>query len=64
MKPISHLIENRPWVAWIIFFFTIVLVFLIGLLASSVVERRAEAVFVNVPKTPISQFEPRNVLWG
>lgn len=64
MKPVSHLIENRPWMAWLIFLITIIVVFLIGLLASSVVERRAEAVFVNVPKTDIAQFDPRNELWG
>jgi nitrite reductase (cytochrome c-552) len=64
MRPVSQLIENRPWLAWLIFFATIIVVFLIGLLASSVVERRAEAVFVNVPKTVVSQFEPRNEVWG
>ena len=64
MKPVSHLIENRPWIAWLIFLLTIVVVFLVGLLASSVIERRAEAVFVNVPKTMVSEFEPRNALWG
>ncbi|MDO9615999.1 MAG: ammonia-forming cytochrome c nitrite reductase [Bacteroidota bacterium] len=64
MKPVSQLIENRPWMAWLIFFVTIVVVFLIGLLASSVIERRAEAVFVNVPRTVVSQFEPRNEVWG
>ena len=64
MKPITQIIEKRPWMAWLIFLVTIVVVFLVGLLASSVVERRAEAVFVNVPKTQISQFEPRNEVWG
>ena len=64
MKPITQIIENRPWMAWLIFLVTIIIVFLVGLLASSVIERRAEAVFVNVPKTEISQFEPRNAVWG
>ena len=64
MKPITQIIEKRPWMAWLIFLVTIVVVFLVGLLASSVIERRAEAVFVNVPKTQISQFEPRNEVWG
>ncbi|MDX9883538.1 MAG: ammonia-forming cytochrome c nitrite reductase [Prolixibacteraceae bacterium] len=64
MKNVTKLIEKRPWTAWIIFFVTIVIVFLIGLLASSIVERRAEAVFVNVPKKQISQWEPRNEAWG
>lgn len=64
MEPVSKLIEKRPWLAWLIFFVTIVIVFLVGLLASSVIERRAEAVFVNIPKTVITQFEPRNEVWG
>ena len=64
MKPITQIIEKRPWMAWLIFFVTIVVVFFVGLLASSVIERRAEAVFVNIPKTEISQFEPRNSVWG
>ncbi len=64
MKNVTELIEKRPWMAWIIFFATLVIVFFIGLLASSIVERRAEAVFVNVPKKEISQWEPRNQVWG
>ncbi|HBL75007.1 MAG: ammonia-forming cytochrome c nitrite reductase subunit c552 [Bacteroidetes bacterium GWF2_42_66] len=64
MKNVTNLIEKRPWIAWLIFFATIVVVFLIGLLASSIVERRAEAVFVNIPKKQISQWEPRNNVWG
>ena len=40
--------EKRPWLAWVLFFATIVVVFLLGLLASSIVERRMEATFVNV----------------
>lgn len=58
------LTERRPWLAWILFFATIVVVFLLGLLASSIIERRAEAVYVNVPKNEISQFDPRNEVWG
>jgi nitrite reductase (cytochrome c-552) len=64
MKPVTQLIEKRPWMAWLIFIATILIVFLIGLLSSSVIERRAEAVFVNVPKVSISLFEPRNQVWG
>lgn len=56
--------ENRPWLAWTLFTATIVIVFLLGLLASSIIERRAEAAFVNVPKNKINEFEPRNEVWG
>ena len=56
--------EMRPWLAWVLFFATIVVVFLLGLLASSIVERRIEATFVNTPQTKISPYEPRNEVWG
>ncbi len=56
--------EMRPWLAWVLFFATIVVVFFLGLLASSIVERRMEATFVNTPQTKISPYEPRNEVWG
>ena len=56
MSSILQITEKRPWLAWALFFATIVVVFLLGLLASSIVERRAEAAFVNVPKKPLNQF--------
>lgn len=57
-------IEKRPWLAWVLFALTVVVVFLMGLLATSIIERRMEAVFVNIPKTEIKPFEPRNEIWG
>ncbi|MDD2381318.1 MAG: ammonia-forming cytochrome c nitrite reductase [Mariniphaga sp.] len=56
--------EKRPWLAWVLFAATIVIVFLLGLLASTIVERRMEATFVNVPLVDIKSFEPRNEVWG
>lgn len=64
MSSILKITEKRPALAWLLFFATIVVVFLLGLLASSIIERRAEAAFVNVPKTKITEFEPRNEVWG
>jgi nitrite reductase (cytochrome c-552) len=64
MKSFSEQIKEKPWKGWILFFGTIVVVFLLGLLASSVVERRSEAVFAYAPKNDFSQFEPRNEKWG
>ncbi|NJK84605.1 MAG: ammonia-forming cytochrome c nitrite reductase [Bacteroidales bacterium] len=37
---------------------------LLGLLASSIVERRTEAVFAYVPEIKYPQWEPRNEVWG
>lgn len=56
--------EKKPWLAWTLFIATAVIVFILGLLASSIVERRTEATYVNVPKKKIGAFEPRNEVWG
>ena len=64
MKSFSEQIKEKPWKGWVLFLGTIVVVFLLGLLASSVVERRSEAVFAYAPKNDFSQFEPRNEKWG
>ncbi len=64
MRPFSDQIKEKSWKGWILFFGTIVAVFFLGLLASSVVERRSEAIFAYAPKNDFSQFEPRNEKWG
>ncbi len=63
MKSIVELIEKRAWVAWLLFLGTVVAVFLIGLLAASIVERRQETFRVDLVQ-PISEWEPRNAVWG
>ncbi|PWE00709.1 ammonia-forming cytochrome c nitrite reductase [Marinilabilia rubra] len=64
MKPISEKIKKKPWLGWLIFFATIVVVFLLGLFASSIIERRAEATFAYTPQVEHGQYEPRNEVWG
>lgn len=64
MRPISDLIKEKPWLGWLIFFATVVIVFILGLFASSIIERRAESVFAYTPQVNHSQFEPRNEVWG
>lgn len=64
MKTSVKITEKRPWLAWILFVATVIVVFILGLLASSIVERRTEAAYVNVPRNEISPFEPRNEVWG
>jgi nitrite reductase (cytochrome c-552) len=64
MKPITELIKEKPWLGWIIFFATVIIVFILGLFASSIIERRAEAVFAYTPQVKYDQFEPRNEVWG
>ncbi|GAO30582.1 cytochrome c552 precursor [Geofilum rubicundum JCM 15548] len=64
MRPISELIKEKPWLGWLIFFATVVIVFILGLFASSIIERRAESVFAYTPQVNHGQFEPRNEVWG
>lgn len=56
--------KRHPFINWGIFIATVIVVFLLGLLASSILERRTEAAYVNVPKNEIHQFDPRNEVWG
>lgn len=56
--------SRKSWVNWMLFLATIVIVFLLGLLASSITERRAEAIFAYQPKVKINPYEPRNEIWG
>lgn len=64
MKSLKTTVEEKPIIGWLLFFATLLVVFLLGLLASSIMERRAEASFVNVPKVKLSENEPRNEVWG
>ncbi|MBN2347328.1 MAG: ammonia-forming cytochrome c nitrite reductase [Bacteroidales bacterium] len=64
MKPLSDQIKQKPWLGWMLFFAAIIIVFLLGILASSIMERRAEAVFAYTPRADYSQFEPRSEIWG
>ena len=49
---------------WLVFGATAVVVFLLGMLASSVTQRRAETQFTYKPVVEINQWEPRNEVWG
>lgn len=64
MPSLQENISKKPWLAWLIFFATVVVVFLLGLLASSIIERRTEAQFAYVPKISYDQWEPRDAIWG
>lgn len=63
MKTIRELVIEKPWLGWVLFCGTVVVVFLLGLLASSIVERRGESLALQVVK-PIAEWEPRNEVWG
>ncbi len=64
MKSINEQVSRKPWLGWVLFLVTIVIVFFLGLFASSIMERRAEAVFAYTPQVEISDWEPRSEVWG
>ncbi|MCX6333052.1 MAG: ammonia-forming cytochrome c nitrite reductase [Bacteroidia bacterium] len=64
MRSIQEILKGRPWLGWLIFLTTVVIVFLLGMLASSIMERRAEAVFAYTPEVKFSGNEPRSSVWG
>jgi nitrite reductase (cytochrome c-552) len=64
MKPIQESVGKKPLLGWLIFLITLVVVFLLGLLASSIMERRAESVYAYTPQVKHGQWEPRNEVWG
>ncbi len=48
----------------ILFTGTAVVVFLLGMLAYSIIQRKAEVIHTYEPKVKLSQYEPRNEVWG
>lgn len=64
MKRIREISEQRPWLNWVLFFATVLLVFIIGLFAASIIERRSEAQLYFQMVSPIPEWEPENEVWG
>lgn len=62
--PLSEKIAKNPWIGWALFLGTMIVVFVLGLLAASIVQRRTEANLMNTPRYKIDEFEPRNEAWG
>ena len=56
--------KRKPWFYWMLFLATAIIVFLLGMLASSITNRRAEKEYVYKPMVEIKQGEPRNEEWG
>jgi nitrite reductase (cytochrome c-552) len=61
---LRNLIEKKPWTGWLLFLGTTVIVFVLGILAASIIQRRAEATLINIPLYELDEFEPRNEVWG
>lgn len=67
LTKLSEAIRKKPIIGWGLFLAVMVLVFLLGLFAASVTERRAEiASIFNNKKVEISSdtIEARNEIWG
>jgi len=64
MRRLQDIIAEKPWVGWVLFLSTLVIVFLIGVFGATIVERRAETRFLFSASKPIKEFEPRNEVWG
>jgi nitrite reductase (cytochrome c-552) len=63
MKSMIDTIERRPWLGWLLFLATVAAVFVVGLMAASIVERRQETYRVDLVQ-PLPDWEPRNAAWG
>ena len=66
MGNLSDKVDKKPGLGWGLFIFTIIVVFALGLLASSIVNRKAEAAVMAKPAgaEDIQKLEPRNEVWG
>lgn len=57
--------KMKPWVGWLLFAVTVGVVFLLGMLAASITQRRAEiASVMNNKKVVITGIEPRNEIFA
>lgn len=56
--------QKPGWIYWIIFLISLVAVFIIGMLTTSVVERRAETVAKLQPVSEIGEWEVNSAVWG
>ena len=64
MKPLAHRIQESPWLGWVLFFATALVIILIGLITYSIIERRTEAQFAFTPPRELHPLEPRPEVWG
>jgi nitrite reductase (cytochrome c-552) len=64
MKSIVELSKKHPWLNWAIFLITVLVVFVIGLFASSIIDRKSESKLYFQQQKPIAEWEPRNEVWG
>lgn len=64
MASIKEITSRKPWLGWLLFFATVAAVFALGMLASSIVERRSEAKYAYIAPTDLQPFESNSSVWG
>lgn len=64
MKSLGTIIQEKPWMGWVLFLGTMIFVFLLGLFTYTIVEKRTEAQFAQVRFTDLDPLEPRAEAWG
>jgi nitrite reductase (cytochrome c-552) len=64
MKTIGDRIKHRPWLGWVLFITTMIIVFLLGLFTYTIVERRTAGQFAYTATTDIDPLDPRAEAWG
>lgn len=64
MKTIQETTKKRPWLNWVIFIGTAIVVFFIGLFAASIIDRRSESKLYFQQTKEIAEWEPDNAVWG
>ncbi len=64
MEDTTNKSGRKPWVNWLIFLATVVVVFILGIFAASILERRTESKLYFQTVKAIPDWEPRNEVWG
>jgi len=64
MATIRDSIRSKPWLGWVLFAATVLIVFLVGLFGASIIERRSEEGTLFQLVKAIPEWEPRNSVWG
>lgn len=62
-KRLRDIVDEKPWLGWVLFGVTMFMVFMVGLFGASIIERRQESNIANMVK-PLPDWEPRNEVWG
>jgi nitrite reductase (cytochrome c-552) len=64
MKSIAQVVRERPWAGWVLFAVTLVVVFVLGLLLSTIIIHRAEKRQPFEMIVKVRDLEPRSAIWG